>query len=119
MTEHYIAPEVWAQWAAQPSEGGTMAILTVNESADMLKRVATEVMNGEVVRVSPSYARAILDVLAAFEDAQKRLDAVPVAAIQEAHRFCATAFHPAANLDVMLGEWWQPFTSWLETQVQP
>ena len=81
MTENYTPPATWQRWA---DEGGTMAILTVQESADMLKRVATEVMGGEVIRVSPSYARAILDVLAALEDVtaerdalKAQLDAVP------------------------------------------
>ena len=61
-----------------------------------------------------------LDGVTAERDAlQAKLGAVPMDAIREAQRFCATAFHPTANLDVMLGEWWKPFTSWLETEVTP
>ena len=131
-----------------------MAILTVSEQADMLKRLATNVMDHGTAQLYPAYAQAILDVLAALEvvtaerdefssllaanvvvrAAQKleldgvtaerdalaaKLGAVPMDAIREAQRFCATAFHPTANLDVMLGEWWKPFTSWLETEVTP
>ena len=42
-----------------------------------------------------------------------QLAAVPTGAIREAHHFCSVAFHPTANLDVMLGDWWAPLTKWL------
>ena len=45
-----------------------MAILTVSEQADMLNRVANQALEGgRMVPLYPSYARAILDVLAALE----------------------------------------------------
>ena len=44
-----------------------MAILTVSEQADMLKRLATNVMDHGTAQLYPAYAQAILDVLAALE----------------------------------------------------
>ncbi len=83
MTENYTPPAVWQRWA---DEGGTMAILTVQESADMLKRMAERVIDDNRSQpLYPSYARAILDVLAALENAQKQLAAVPVEEIRH-HR---------------------------------
>ena len=65
-----------------------MAILTVNESVELLKKLTHRSMNDGYVILQPSYARAILDVLQAFEtvsatcDAlQAQIDAVPLQAI--------------------------------------
>ena len=87
-----------------------MAILTVNESADMLKRLATNVMDhGDSMYLYPSYAQAILDVLAALEDAQKQLAAVPVKAIM-------TFFDSG---DRCTQEQIDAIDAWLNTKVQP
>lgn len=59
-----------------------MAILTVSEQADMLKRLATNVMDHGTAQLYPAYAQAILDVLAALEDARAKLNAVPFDAIR-------------------------------------
>ena len=55
---------------------------------------------------------------ARIAELEAQVAAVPVEAIQEAHRFCASVFHPTANLDVMFGEWWKPFVSWVDAQAQ-
>lgn len=54
-----------------------MAILSTAEQADMLKRMANRVIDDNRSQpLYPSYARAILNVVAALEDAQAQLDAV-------------------------------------------
>lgn len=87
MTENYTPPATWQRWA---DEGGTMAILTVQESADMLKRMAERVIDDNRSQpLYPSYARAILDVLAALATVTAERDelktwksTVPVTAIR-------------------------------------
>lgn len=94
----------------------TMAILTLQESVDLLKATANNVMADGSVSMYPLHARAILDVLAAFEDAQKQLDAVPVASISvianAMYLLCGGDLQDAP--DAKLGN----ILTWLD-QVQP
>lgn len=54
-----------------------MAILTVSEQADMLNRLANEVVaGGHVVTLYPAYAQALLNVLAALEAVTAERDAL-------------------------------------------
>ncbi len=113
-------------WAVEP--GGAC---NRNRGDNMPAMTGTE---AELEHVRAQYGRAMdtvrtmtaeLDALhgklhAAREQlaaANAKIAAVPVEPIREAHHFCRIAFHPTANLDVMLGDWWAPLTEWLETEV--
>ncbi len=101
-----------------------MAILSTAEQADMLKRMANRVIDDNRSQpLYPSYARAILNVLAAFESAQTQLAAVPVEAIiayransDESEGLIRNGDHEAF---ADFAETMRVLDEWLETQVTP